>query len=185
MTDKEYTILHHRQAAAESALRFFTEKKIIPSSIPGPGSYRAAQAIGKYRADTLPTVMGRFNDAAKTGAGNCSEQSFIVFASLSRNPRLLPNSFVYVADLKYADHTFVVITDKGACNISGLNSLSRLSGGTLVVDPWTNDLYFPNLDIITASSLGFMHRPKTGFQFDVREICKYFEHCVCPTNRLF
>ncbi|MCK5817668.1 MAG: hypothetical protein KAH18_00140 [Psychromonas sp.] len=145
----------------------------------------AKQSIFRYRRGNPTTVMGAFNDAVETGAGNCCEQSMIVFASLSRNPRLLPNSFVYVADLIYADHTFVVVTDKGTCNISGLNSLSRLSEGTLVVDAWTDDWYFPNLDIISASSLGFMHTPNTDSQFDVREMCKHFDHSVSEIDRLF
>lgn len=186
MTDREFTVMHHRQVAAESSLRFFTDKKeIIPGNIPSPYLRKANKTIIHYRANTPHTVMSRFDEAAKSGFGNCTEKAFIVFASLSRNPRLIPNSFVYLASLHTKDHIFVVVTDKGFCNRVGYSSLSRLSSSTLVVDGWAEDWYFPNLDIISASSLGFMNRPKTVRQSSMREACMIYDHRLSLIDRLF
>lgn len=175
--------MHHRKIAAQSALKFFTDiKNIRSTNIPGCEDLKGWNIIKEYRDKKhVDSAIDAFLDSAKSGYGNCGEKAAIVFTSLSRNPRLIPNSFVYLAAIA-SDHMFVVITDKGICNLRGYQKLNSLSLTTLVVDGFTEDWYFPNVDTLTEYATGFMNITTTALQAYSRYRCKIQNHRIFPLN---
>ena len=174
LTASDVNNMKQRKIAALNALKFFTDIKDIKSSNTQGFNYPIENdIIGAYRKQRPRSIMGSFADAAKTGAGNCAELSAIVYASLFGNPRIIDNSMVAICHLE-VDHTIVLVTDKYApLSIIGWNNFNKFSQTTMVVDPWTRDCYFPNLDPILAYAYSLDTIPLlTPWQIEIRKWCK-------------
>ncbi len=143
MTPEEIYKMEIRKIAAQSALKFFTDiKKVERSTMDSRElSWRIAayDIIDEYRCHNPEEyIMQRFEDAARTGLGNCGEKAAICYASLINNPRLLGNSFITMASVDDMDDAIVIVTE---VNMRGVGSLrtAQLSKTTLIVDGWTED----------------------------------------------
>ncbi len=174
LTIQDINTMKQRKLAVLSALKFFTDVKDVKSSnIPGFESDEASDIITAYRADYGISIMSYFVNAVRTGVGNCTELSAIVYASLSGNPRLINNSTVTVCGLP-TDHAIIIVTEKyGAMPLLSWHKLDELSRTTMVVDPWTRDWYFPNLDPTTVCRYGlYTMSLLTPWQIHIRNVCK-------------
>jgi len=151
LSAQDVLIMQARKKAAISALKFFDDvKNVISPNLPGFESYQvmADPIINAYRDEHPVSVIASFSDAVSTGYGNCCEQVGIVYASLSGNPRIIHNSVVAQCELA-SDHEMIIVTDPYApMSFMGWRKLNELSRTTMVVDPWTRDYYFPNIDLI-------------------------------------
>ncbi len=167
--------MQSRQIAALSALKFFTDIKDIKlGAMSDFDSKEVLTIIDDYRnADTI-SIMGSFDNAARTGFGNCLEHTAIVYASLVGNPRISHNSVVACCELM-SDHSFVIVTDKDTpCSLVGWTKFNKLSKNTMVVDGWTRDFYFPNINTMTASAFGLgLPATQTPMQRHFRAKCKH------------
>lgn len=173
---QDFIKMKQRQIAALSALKFFTDKKNIKSSnIPGFESHEDSKIITAYREQHSKSIIGSFEDASRTGLGNSGELMSIVYASLVGNPRIYHNSLIAMCKIE-GDHGIIIVTEKyTTLPIFRWCKLSELSLNTMVVDAWTRDCYFPNLDPVIAAT----HELDTPsllspWQMDVRLWCKIF-----------
>jgi hypothetical protein len=139
-----------RRKAAESALKFFKKiKKVRSTNNPFAFTTAANQAtLDAYRdaPDKSNTITQGFEDAARTGLGNCDEKARICYASLASNPRIGGSIVTHAESVNY-DHIFVLVTDAPVPPGVNLNTLGKTA---MLVDGWTEDWYFPNLSVITA-----------------------------------
>ncbi len=181
LTASDVNNMKQRKLAVLSALKFFTDVKDVKSSnILGFESDEASDIINAYREDCARSVISFFANAASTGVGNCVELVAIVYASLSGNPRLLHNSMVGVCELS-GDHAIIIVTEKyGAMPFFSWHKLDELSRTTMVVDPWTRDWYFPNLDPTTVCAHGlYTMSLLTPWQIHIRNVCKTSLMRIC------
>jgi hypothetical protein len=149
INDTDVTLMKKRKSAARSAMKFFKEKVGIKSTNnPFAGTTNLhSENLNAYRTLNTDSIEQSFEDAARTGVGNCDEKGRICYAALLGNPILNGNSIAtLVAAINY-DHVFVVV-DGNAVN--GPTRLSGLSQTAMIVDGWTEDWYFPNLTFIEA-----------------------------------
>ncbi|MCK5819966.1 MAG: hypothetical protein KAH18_12175 [Psychromonas sp.] len=146
-------IMRARKHAGQSALRFFKEivsvrsPNLIHQLLCNKTSSR--DTIRAYRNGTTDSIIQAFENAAKSGIGQCREKADICYLGLSVNPTLIEHSTVMLCQSFNIDHVFVLITDKDVENPSSMH-LCELSQTTMIVDGWTEDWHFPNLDLITA-----------------------------------
>ncbi len=185
LTQEELSRMKQRKIVARSSLQFFKDVKRVlsPNKQPrrqemryGAGILKQrAQVVTDYRNEYPISVMNAFDNAASTGLGNSLEKSSIVYSSLSCNPRILHDSLIHMCECHgYDDHMFVIITDKCSRNVlQGFFKLAALSVTTMVVDAWSGDYYFPNVNRWMESENG-IHSPDTAttFMADVRYWCK-------------
>jgi hypothetical protein len=147
-----------RRDAAQNALRFFKEIKSV-RSWNNPFDFTTAEEreIGeRYRTDSPASVMQGFENAARTGLGNCEEKGAICYAALANNPMLLGNSSVWACGQNgNFNHAFVLVTDVRPENaFQNPTLINDLDKTVMVCDGWTEDWYFPNLDPFTAVANG-------------------------------
>lgn len=142
----ELQVMKSRKKAAESALKFFTDIRQVKSAN-NPFAFLSTAQINDFyahRNDSPDTIMDRFNASAISGIGNCDEKGRMCYAALHGNPRLAGNSQVTLCEAVNYDHVFVIIADGAVGNAAV--ELSSLGLTAMVVDGWTEDWYFPNLN---------------------------------------
>ncbi len=178
LTPIEITTMIARKNAAKGALRFF--KHIVPVKSPNwlscfidsemscliGESIEQQQTILDYRKQSDISVMDSFNNAVRTGVGNCEEKACICYAGLAGNPAIMHNSIVTLCFVVENDHSLVIVSDTALGSQSNIR-IRDLGKTTMVVDGWTHDWYFPNLDTRSAylNNLGNLPNPK---QFSIR-----------------
>jgi hypothetical protein len=143
--------------AAESALKFFKKKKKVRSTN-NPFAFTTKADADRLDAlrgdpDRPDTIAQTFEDAARTGLGNCDEKAKICYASLKGNPRITGSHVTLAESINY-DHVFVLVTDAPVAPSVNLNTLGETA---MVVDGWTEDWYFPNLSWPSAVRHGLTH----------------------------
>jgi hypothetical protein len=157
-SEAEIQVMKARRDAAKSALRFFKDIKGVRSTNnPFAGTTAEDQrTMNAYRRDRNRenTFAQSFEDAARTGLGNCDEKARICYASLIGNPRLQGNSIVTHAESVNYDHIYVVVSDEA---LEPQSNLSTLGKTVMIVDGWTEDWYFPNLSWGSAVRNGLTH----------------------------
>ncbi len=157
----EIALMKKRRDAAKSALKFFTKTRGVKSTNnPFAGTTNNDQRVlDSYRNNNPDTITQSFEDAARTGIGNCDEKGRMCYAALVSNPMILGNSIVTLCSAINYDHVFVVVTDAPIGNPA---KVSRLGKTLMVCDGWTQDWYFPNLSLITAkvNGLGYVPNPR-------------------------
>jgi hypothetical protein len=142
--------VYQRNIAGESALKFFKGMVQVKSTtLLTSGhwrNYKDQDVINFYREGWIEEggVTQVFEDAARTGLGNCFEKAAICFSSLASNPRILYNSFIIICGLANQNHSIVLVTEHDISNKHSFY-LRDLSKATMIVDGWTEDYYFPNL----------------------------------------
>ena len=178
LTPEEITTMRTRKNAGKGALRFF--KKIAPvKSANSISCYmgcnlnvlmcwqlRQQRIIDDYRGEGWTSIMDSFSDAIRTGLGNCQEKASICYAGLADNPALINNSVVTLCAVENNDHVIVLLSDAALVAKSSVR-IRDLGKTAMVVDGWTHDWYFPNLDILSAFSNHLDNIP-TPRQFSIR-----------------
>ncbi len=160
----EITTMRARKNAAKGALRFF--KHIVPVKSPNKlscyigrlsirmgiflcGAEEQQNIIEGYREEGYISIMDSFNDAVRTGLGNCMEMAAICYAGLAGNPAIIHNSVVTFCKVVDHDHSVVIVSDAGLGSQSNVR-IRDLGKTAMVVDGWSHDWYFPNLDTRSA-----------------------------------
>ncbi len=180
LTPIEIATMGARKNAAKGALRFF--KKIVPvksfnwlSFNIGHGinlsigrAITQQQTILDYRKQSNVSVMDSFNNAVRTGVGNCFEKACICYAGLAGNPAIIHNSIVTLCFVINKDHSLVIISD-AALNVRSSIRLRDLGKTAMIVDGWANDWYFPNLDTRSAY-LNHLYNFPNLRQFSIRHM---------------
>jgi hypothetical protein len=157
-TGAQLTLMKARRDAAKSALKFFKKIKGVRSTN-NPFAFTTNndhQNLTNYRRNNPDSVVQSFEDAVRTGLGNCDEKGRMCYAALVSNPRIHENSTVTLCEAINYDHVFVVVTDAPFANPV---NLSDLDVTTMVVDGWTEDWYFPNLGVTAAILNGLANVP--------------------------
>ncbi len=163
LTPIEITTMKARKNAAKGALRFF--KHIVPvKSTNNLSCYNGSvgvrvnllrcfgtqqHIINAYRKENDLSVMNALTNVVRTGVGNCFEKSCICYAGLAGNPAIMHNSVVTLCEVRNYDHVIVIVSDGALYGRSNV-SIRNLSKTVMVVDGWTEDWYFPNLDTHSA-----------------------------------
>lgn len=154
-----------RKNAAQSAIKFFKEKKTIVSDN-NPFAFTTAAdtaSVNAYRAQMQGpgqnTLANAFDNAATTGVGRCDEKGRICYAALASNPVLAAQSHVSLISAIGYDHVFVVVADAA---VAGPMNVAALGLTAMIVDGWTEDWYFPNLNVFSAkwNELGNTPNPR-------------------------
>jgi len=105
-------------------------------------------------------VMQLFEHAASTRLASCSEKVAICYANLSCNPIIIRHSSVSICHLHSYEYEyeFIIIYDKSPIPYTRQSYIKNFNHTVMVVDPWSNDHYFPNLDLCPtlAYNLGQM-----------------------------
>ncbi|MES9856247.1 MAG: hypothetical protein ABW166_06560 [Sedimenticola sp.] len=145
--------------AARSATKFFKKVKPVKSTNnPFACTTAADQAtLESCRAEAyhVNTIVGTFDNAATTGIGNCDEKGRICYAALVGNP-LLANSQVTLCSVINYDHIFVVVANNA---VGGPTNLPQLGLTAMIVDGWSEDWYFPNLQWYHSKWYGLGNTP--------------------------
>ena len=116
--------VYQRNIAGESALKFFKGMVQVKSTtLLTSGhwrNYKDQDVINFYREGWIEEggVTQVFEDAARTGLGNCFEKAAICFSSLAVNPRILHNSFITMCRLVHGDHVLALVTEQDIRNES-------------------------------------------------------------------
>jgi hypothetical protein len=157
-TAAQIKLMKARRDAAKSALMYFKKIKGVRSTN-NPFAFTTdndQNTLDGYRDDSnrSNTIMQSFEDASRTGLGNCDEKARICYASLIGNPRITGNSNVTHAESVGYDHIYVLVTDAPVQPAVNLNTLGVTA---MVVDGWTEDWYFPNLSWLAAVRNGLTH----------------------------
>ncbi len=152
MTLDEINKMKQRNKAGKCALKFFKDvvhvkstNLVTSSKWHNSEADYALEFYRKWHDDWIVTQV--FEDAARTGVGNCGEKMAICHSSLASNPRISHNSFVTMCKLVHVDHVVVLVTENDIRNKNSFY-LRDLSKATMIVDGWTEDYYFPNLSIV-------------------------------------
>lgn len=160
-TPTELALMTSRRKAAHSATKFFKKIKSVRSTN-NPFAFTTPTdqlTLNQYRNNNPDTIVQAFDDAAGTGIGNCDEKGRICYAALRSNPTILQNSHVSLVEAVNYDHVFVVVAD---AQVAAATDLQQLGVTAMIVDGWTEDWYFPNINVITAklNSLGNTPNPR-------------------------
>lgn len=141
----------------------------------------------RNRFEDEATISIAASNAIKTGIGNCRETVCICYQSLSCNPRFIGNSEVVMCIFDTIDHAFLMIIDKinpfyFCPNPMKKHHISDFNDTTIIVDPWTRDWYFPNLDYYIAFDLKLVGNPNK-WQIKIRNQCMKnpFRKWILPT----
>jgi len=110
--------------------------------------------------------MDAFSNAIRTGFGNCGEKASICYAGLAGNPALINNSVVTLCIVKDKDHSIVLVSD-ALLDIQSNVRIRDLGKTAMVVDGWTKDWYFPNLDK-RSTFLNHLENIPNPRQFSIR-----------------
>ncbi len=143
--------LQDRKHAATSALKFF--KDIVPvknANIVNPFASITTLDDKNYQRTTNCSVIQLFENAARTRVGNCSEKVAICYAALLRNPIIIRHSYVTICHSHAFNYEFIMIYDKNPTLNHRQLSVKDFDYTAMIVDPWSNDWYFPNLDTMRA-----------------------------------
>ncbi|MCK5819203.1 MAG: hypothetical protein KAH18_08095 [Psychromonas sp.] len=154
MTPEEISKLHRRLHSAKGALQFFTDVRYVSSpntKLPYQQSLPTDHhTINKYRERNVEnSILQQFEDAARTGTGNCSEKASICYTNLISHPLINRDSNISICNCIGYDHTFLLLSDEFISSALP-TSLSTLSNTIMIVDGWTEDCYFPNLDYFNS-----------------------------------
>lgn len=154
----QLTLMKARRDAARSALKFFKKIKGVRSTN-NPFAFTTANdqtTLDNYRVNNPDSVAQAFEDAARTGIGNCDEKGRMCYAALVSNPRIHQNSTVTLCEAINYDHVFVIVTDAPFANPVNVSDFNET---TMIVDGWTEDWYFPNLSVTSAALNGLANVP--------------------------
>ena len=179
----EIATMRARKNAAKGALRFF--KHIVPVKSPNKlscyigrlsarmsiflcGAEEQQNIIEGYREEGYISIMDSFNDAVRTGLGNCMEMAAICYAGLAGNPAIIHNSVVTFCKVVDHDHSVVIVSDAGLGSQSNVR-IRDLGKTAMVVDGWSHDWYFPNLDTRSAY-LNHLYNFPNLRQFSIRHM---------------
>ncbi|MCK5818610.1 MAG: hypothetical protein KAH18_05020 [Psychromonas sp.] len=150
LTSAERNIMKIRKHAAINTLSFF--KKIVhvrssnainPFKCLTRNEYRA---LKKFRESHPFSIHDSMVYTTRTGIGNCGEKASVCYTSLMSNPTLLFDSSLIICEIHGGDHGVVVINDV-PLKTNNLFYMRHLRKTTMVVDGWSEDWYFPNLDL--------------------------------------
>jgi len=182
-TQEVLTLMKARRNAAQSALSFFKEKKPIKSTnnVFDFTSTEDAETLYDYRMNHENTIIDTFNDAATTGIGNCDEKGRICYAALRSNPLMQPpmSNVTLCTAIDY-DHVFVVVADMP---LEEATSVKDLGKSAIIVDGWTEDWYFPNLDLLYTKKHGLGNTPNPRQALVRHNIAKHlFELYTVPVG---
>jgi len=176
-TALELTLMKSRRDAGRSATKFFKDIKPV-RSVNNPFAFPTEEEKNKLYDDLRPnsdgTILGSMDFAAEHGLGNCDEKARICFASLSCNPTLLINSGVSLVTSVNYDHVWIMVANRNVPKAPVDLSLFGLTA--MIVDGWTEDVYFPNLSVWDAKINGLGNTPNPR-QFYVREQIR--KHLFC------
>ncbi|MCK5819137.1 MAG: hypothetical protein KAH18_07755 [Psychromonas sp.] len=178
-TEEEIRIMEIRKHAAECTLRFFSEIRPVKSNnIPfhchcEDLDFEENKALLEDFRDNNPNyhISTMMEYSTLSGLGNCGEKAAICYCSLYSNPTFISNSSVSLAQFIEYDHGCVVVSDPKLKRGRPLE-MKNLGITTMVVDGWTEDWYFPNLDMYTALLNNLAHFP-SPFQLVMRQRAKY------------
>jgi len=149
-TPGQIAVMQTRKKAAHSAVKFFSDVRSVRSTN-NPFDFPTAAdhlTLNTYRNGPNNTVVQSFDDAARTGIGNCDEKGRICFAALRSNPLILPpHSQITLCEGVNYDHVFVVVSDAAVVAPCDLDTIGETA---MIVDGWTQDWYFPNINFMTA-----------------------------------
>ena len=135
--------------------------------------------------------MQLFENAARTGIGNCIEKASIGYSSLFSNPRLYNHSTVILCQCFTFDHIFILITGHELQDTQRI-CLGELSKMSVIVDCWMEDWYFPNLNSRFAFTNGLQNIPNLiqlrirqrvmNQEFSVKSIPIFADPMYYPSN---
>jgi len=159
MSDKD--LMKKRRRAGQASLRFFSEIKGIKSAN-NPFAFLSEDQKDDFYDVQRPkmdgTIVGSFDVSATCGMGNCDEKGRICYSSLISNPTLLGNSYVSLVSAIEYDHVFVVVADI-AIEGAVMFKLKDIGKTGMIVDGWTEDVYFPNISVWAAMRYGLGTTP--------------------------
>ncbi|AWF81655.1 hypothetical protein BTJ40_12920 [Microbulbifer sp. A4B17] len=178
MTDQ--AIILARRKAAVKALSFFKYKAVQSANNPfafmfdPTGKKHASDVIALCRSNHQPhnanDIAQALEDSARTGFGNCNEKAAICYSSLKSDPYLTDgNHHVTMVGAVGYDHAYCVVSDNPLTPNMSIRSLGRLA---MIVDGWTEDWYFPNLDFISrtyGSAITFPNPRQTYIRVKTRD----------------
>lgn len=151
MPDK--AIILARRRAAVSALGYFEQYSVKSGNNPFDDMFDSAGkkhtsdiiARSRMKQPMNATNIAQSNyDTMNNGMGNCNEKAALCYSSLKSSPHLFgPNHHVTMVGAIGYDHAFCVVSD---APITPNTSFSQLGKTAMIVDGWTEDWYFPNLN---------------------------------------
>lgn len=168
MPDTTEIIVTNLKSAAESSLKFFSDKKEIRSSNNPFNSHRQQDSttLGNARALMDGSLSSSFEQSAVHGVGNCDEKGRMCYMSLKTNPRITGRNYhVTLCEAIDYDHVFIIVSPNA---LPGATNISTLGETCMVVDGWTEDWYFPNLSLLSSFKHGVTSIPNPR-QLYVRE----------------
>jgi hypothetical protein len=161
VSDADIQTMKERKHGAASALKFFKDKHGVASTN-NPFAFTTdadLDTLVYYRKHSPDTIVDSFEDAARTGIGNCDEKGRMCYAALTSNPIIQRTSKVSLCRAINYDHVFVVVADQVVGNATRVGDLGLTA---MIVDGWTEDWYFPNLNTFSAKwhNLGNTPNPR-------------------------
>lgn len=151
ITETERDIMKIRKHAAINTLSFFKKKVHVRST----NLMNPFECVTKNEFNDLNEFRDNQSSfslhnsmayATRTGIGNCEEKASICYMSLKSNPTLLFNSFFSICQVHGGDHGFIIINDTPLKNRHAFY-MHQLRKTTMILDGWTEDWSFPNLDL--------------------------------------
>lgn len=154
-------VLEERKGAAERAVKIVRAHHILSTNRDNSEkiSKRRLNKFYKFRDDPnngFNTIEQAVRKIRRIGVGNCEEKAFICLEPLVKDPTLRFNKnrhFInlctsgvydsYGEHVEGVDHVFIVISDN---KITSKTSIFNLGGSAIIIDGWTEDWYFPNLN---------------------------------------
>lgn len=166
-TDAELAIMKIRKNAAVGALKFFTDIHSVKSlNNPFVRVTDAELSLFKdQRENYANTIMDYFDGSVTNGLGNCDEKARVCMCGLQSHALFQtpqgPNSFVTLCStVRFGyDHVFVIVADKPVHFSRNGVALDSLGLTAMVVDGWTEDWYFPNLNWFIAKWYSLSNTP--------------------------
>lgn len=180
-----------RKFSAKSALHFFSTNKIKSTNIWWHSLSLVQRSTFFHDRDVSFNAISDVIDyTLKNRVGNCYEKAVICYLFLKKNPWLIRAGVVTLCTLAARDHTIVVVSDSP---IRQPVRLSELPQTTMVVDGWTEDWYFPNINYFDALSNNMLHLPnffqgivRVRVQNDFIKPCGYLPEFVPKvSNQIF
>ncbi|MRT15239.1 hypothetical protein GJV07_23570 [Enterobacteriaceae bacterium RIT711] len=195
ISEQQRQLMRMRLNVAKSTFKFFDEHKIrSPNSMTHhffkmrhPYQHRENKiTIDNYRENTAcnGSILTSFHNAALTKLGNCQEKACICYSSLCGNPILLNNSEKSYVSLCHGveyDHVLVIISDNPITRYSMINTLGVTA---LIVDAWTNDLYFPNSPLFEFKNIPNPVQSRVRFRLIASPVSQFENFPELPESQL-